>query len=83
MGVIIGIILLLVLIGLVVLQGMIEWGGFDTDKLTNFGKTKDEPADKDEKKDVSKPIVKSSGKKQVQRSAKKPVKKAAKKKGAK
>lgn len=29
-GVIIGVILLILLIGLVVLQGAIEWGGFDS-----------------------------------------------------
>lgn len=33
LGVIIGVVLLLLLIGLVVLQGMIEWGGFDPDKF--------------------------------------------------
>jgi len=35
-GVILGILLLLLLIGLVVLQAMIEWGNFDLDKF--FGK---------------------------------------------
>jgi hypothetical protein len=34
-GVILGILLLLLLIGLVVLQGMIEWGGFDIEKFLN------------------------------------------------
>jgi hypothetical protein len=31
LGVIIGLVLLLLLIGMVVLQGMIEWGNFDAD----------------------------------------------------
>jgi len=35
-GVILGVLLLLLLVGLVVLQGMIEWGNFDLDKM--FGK---------------------------------------------
>ncbi len=33
LGVTIGIILLLLLVGLVVLQAAIEWGGFDTEKI--------------------------------------------------
>jgi len=32
-GVTLGALLLLLLIGLVVLQGLIEWGGFDFDKI--------------------------------------------------
>jgi len=49
-GVILGILLLLLLIGLVVLQAMIEWGNFDLDKF--FGK-KQEPA-KIEPKNITK-----------------------------
>jgi hypothetical protein len=74
LGVIIGILLLLLLIGLVVLQGMIEWGGVDTDKWFGGEKAKDSAPLKEDKKEVSKPIVKS---------AKKTTAKPAKKKGAK
>lgn len=35
LGVTIGVILLILLIGLVVLQGAIEWGGFDSSKKAN------------------------------------------------
>ena len=75
LGVIIGILLLLLLIALVVLQGMIEWGGLNTDKWFGGNKSKDEAPAKEDKKIVSKPLVKAS---------KKPAaKKPAKKKGAK
>jgi hypothetical protein len=53
MGVILGILLLLLLIGLVVLQGMIEWGGFDLDKW--FGK---KTQGKDKAKETKKPAKK-------------------------
>ena len=77
LGVIIGVLLLILLVGLVVLQGLIEWGGFDTDRLFKFaGKSKDSPADKSELKEVSKPIVKKGAKKTAKKTAKK-------KKGAK
>ncbi len=60
-GVILGILLLLLLIGLVVLQGMIEWGNFDLDKF--FGK-KAKPAEiKSEQKTKVKTIKKTSTKK--------------------
>jgi len=62
LGVIIGVILLLLLIGLVVLQAMIEWGNFDPDKL--FAKKKEE--EPDQKKPVKKSV----------KPAKKPAKKA-------
>ena len=75
LGVIIGVLLLLLLIGLVVLQGMIEWGGLDTDKWFGGNKSKDAAPAKEDTKTVSKPIVKSG--------AKKPASKIAKKKGAK
>ncbi len=66
-GVVLGTLLLALLIGLVVLQGMIEWGGFDFDK---FFKKKE--------KDVrEKPAPKKKT------SAKVKAKKPAKKKGAK
>jgi hypothetical protein len=66
LGVFIGVVLLLLLIGLVVLQGMIEWGGFDTDK---FFKLKDNSAAKPGKKAAAKakkparPAKKGKGKK--------------------
>jgi hypothetical protein len=47
LGVIIGVLLLLLLIGLVVLQGMIEWGNFDPD---TFFKRKEGASSKDSKK---------------------------------
>lgn len=75
LGVIIGILLLVLLIALVVLQGMIEWGGLNTDKWFGGDKAKDAAPAKDDNKVVSKPLVKAS---------KKPAaKKPAKKKGAK
>ena len=73
LGVIIGVVLLLLLIGLVVLQGMIEWGGVDTDKWFGGEKAKNAAPAKEDKKVMSKPIVKGS---------KKPAAKRAKKKGA-
>ena len=75
LGVIIGILLLLLLIGLVVLQGMIEWGGVDTDKWFGGEKTKDLAPAKEDVKVVSKPLAKIS--------KKKPAVKRAKKKGVK
>lgn len=60
-GVILGVLLLLLLIGLVVLQAMIEWGNFDLDKF--FGK-KEEPTKIEPKKSTKskmktkKPIIK-------------------------
>lgn len=50
-GVILGVLLLLLLIGLVVLQAMIEWGNFDLDKF--FGK-KEEPKKIEPKKSTMK-----------------------------
>ncbi|PKL91730.1 MAG: hypothetical protein CVV21_06810 [Candidatus Goldiibacteriota bacterium HGW-Goldbacteria-1] len=65
-GVILGVLLLLLLIGLVVLQGMIEWGGFDFEKFMNKkGSSASAPA----------PSVKADTKKSVE---KKPAKTAAK-----
>lgn len=61
-GVILGILLLLLLIGLVVLQGMIEWGNFDLDKF--FGKKakpeeiKSEQKTKGKTKTVKKAVTK-------------------------
>ncbi len=79
LGVIIGVLLLLLLIGLVVLQGMIEWGGFDTDKLFGGNKLKDAAPAIEDTKVLSKPLVKASKK----TASKKPAAKRAKKKGAK
>jgi hypothetical protein len=66
LGVFIGVILLLLLIGLVVLQGMIEWGGFDPDvffdKLKAGKKDAKKPAAKPAKK-TAKPAKKGKGKK--------------------
>jgi hypothetical protein len=75
LGVIIGVILLLLLIALVVLQGVIEWGGIDTDKWFGGEKAKDAAPSKEDTKKVSKPLVKTA----------RPAKPArpAKKKGAK
>ena len=73
LGVTIGVLLLLLLIGLVVLQGMIEWGGLDTDKWFGGNKSKDSAPAKEDKKEVSKPLAKP---------AKKKASKPAKKKGA-
>jgi hypothetical protein len=72
LGVIIGISLLLLLIALVVLQGLIEWGGVDTDKWFGGEKVRDAAPSKEDTKKVSKPLAK-------------PVKpaKPSKKKGAK
>ncbi len=55
LGVFIGVVLLLLLIGLVVLQGMIEWGGFDPDTFFNKNKAG--------KKGAKKPAAKPAGKK--------------------
>jgi hypothetical protein len=65
LGVIIGVVLLLLLIGLVVLQGMIEWGSFDADK---FFKPKEADSIKDKK-----PLK--TANKTVKKSARKPAKK--------
>jgi 2-iminoacetate synthase ThiH len=46
LGVIIGVILLLLLIGLVVLQAAIEWGGFDTGKIIKEEEKKPEKSKK-------------------------------------
>ncbi|MEI7541914.1 MAG: hypothetical protein WCJ94_01500 [bacterium] len=75
LGVIIGVILLLLLIGLVVLQGMIEWGGFDTDKLFGGKKSKDEAPGKEDKRVFSKPLVKGLKKKTVKPTKKKGARK--------
>jgi hypothetical protein len=66
LGVAIGVILLVLLIGLVVLQGMIEWGKFDTDK---FFKPKEGSSSKGKKAD------KKEAKKPVKKAVKKPAKK--------
>ncbi|MCX8094108.1 MAG: hypothetical protein N3E50_08090 [Candidatus Goldbacteria bacterium] len=62
LGVIIGIILLLLLIGLVVLQAAIEWGGFDASKII---KDKDEKPQKQQVKITKKTTknIKRKGKK--------------------
>ncbi len=66
LGVFIGVVLLLLLIGLVVLQGMIEWGGFDPDvfleKLKAGKKGAKKPAAKPAKKNA-KAAKKGKGKK--------------------
>jgi len=73
LGVIIGILLLLLMTALVVLQGMIEWGNFDADKLfkkkTTVPEAKEKPAKKAKKKAAKKPSKKPAKK------AKKPKKK--------
>lgn len=81
LGVIIGVLLLLLLIGLVVLQGMIEWGGVDTDKWFGGEKSKDLVPAKEDIKAVSKPLVKTKTVKN--KVSKKPADRSAKKKGAK
>lgn len=60
LGVIIGVILLLLLIGLVVLQAMIEWGGFDTGKIIKEveEKSKDKVKTKSSKKEVTAKSIK-------------------------
>ena len=64
LGVIIGVILLLLLIGLVVLQGMIEWGNFDIDKFFQKKEgAKGKKAAKPAKKAVKKPAKKGKGRK--------------------
>jgi hypothetical protein len=82
-GILIGVVLLLLLIGMVVLQGMIEWGGFDIGNMINFSKSKDAPADKEELKDAAKPLAGVKAKKAAKKTAGKSSKKSAKKKGAK
>ncbi len=79
LGVIIGITLLVLLTALVVLQGMIEWGGVDTDKWFGGEKAKDTAPDKEDAKPAAGPIVKKGVKKPAKAASKKP----AKKKGAK
>jgi len=77
LGVIIGILLLLFLVALVVLQGMIEWGGFDIDKV--FGKkAKPEEIAKEEIGAVKKTKV-SKKKKPAAKAKKAPAKKKKKK----
>jgi hypothetical protein len=79
LGVIIGVLLLLLLIGLVVLQGMIEWGGLDTDKWFGGNKLKDAAPAKEDIKEMSKPMVKSTKK----AASRKPAAKSSKKRGTK
>jgi len=74
LGVILGALLLLLFIGLVVLQGAIEWFGFDPDKWFERIFMK---------KDGGKAIEKKETKKPIKSTAKSPVKKPAKKKGSK
>ena len=65
LGVIIGVALLLLLIGLVVLQGMIEWGNFDPDtffKPKQGAPAKGKTAAKPAKKSAKKPAKKGKGK---------------------
>jgi hypothetical protein len=65
LGVIIGVVLLLLLIGLVVLQGMIEWGNFDTDaffKPKEGAPAKGKKAAKPVKASKKKPVKKGRGK---------------------
>ena len=65
LGVIIGMVLLLLLIGLIVLQGMIEWGNFDPDtffKLKQGAPAKGKKAVKPAKKSSKKPAKKGKGK---------------------
>ncbi|MFP4466755.1 MAG: hypothetical protein ACLFP1_06875 [Candidatus Goldiibacteriota bacterium] len=81
-GVTLGALLLLLLIGLVVLQGLIEWGGFDFDKII-----KKKTGDTAEKAKEIQPAKKKSGAKNARKKAapkKKasPKKKTAKKKAA-
>jgi len=80
-GVILGVLLLLLLIGLVVLQGMIEWGGFDFEKFMNK-KGQSAPAKVETKKAEEKKTAKSAVKKSP-KTAKTAPKKAAKGKGKK
>ncbi len=61
LGVIIGVILLLLLIGLVVLQAAIEWGGFDTGKIIKEKEEKPKKQGKFVTKTVKK--IKRKGKK--------------------
>jgi hypothetical protein len=70
LGVLIGLTLLIILIGLVVLQGMIEWGGFDPDKFFKKGDGKSKKAGK-------------TAEKPAKKASKKPVKAAKKGKGRK
>jgi ABC-type uncharacterized transport system involved in gliding motility auxiliary subunit len=78
-GVILGVLLLLLLIGLVVLQGMIEWGGFDFEKFMNKkGDSASTPAPS-AKAETKKTEVKKPAKKAA-KSAPKTAKKAAPKK---
>ncbi len=64
-GVIIGLLLLLLLIGLVVLQGMIEWGNFDTDA---FFRKKDDAGKKPAKAEkTAKKASKNTAKKAKER----------------
>ncbi len=86
-GVILGVLLLLLLIGLVVLQGMIEWGGFDFEKFMNK-KGQTEPAKTEIKKEEEKKPAKSAVKKspktaKTTKTAKTATKKAARGKGKK
>ncbi|MBP7792357.1 MAG: hypothetical protein KA120_04780 [Candidatus Goldbacteria bacterium] len=68
LGVTIGVILLILLIGLVVLQGAIEWGGFDPEKIMNKNK-KEEKSTK--KEDIKKEKVISTKTKKINRKGKK------------
>lgn len=63
LGVIIGVILLVLLVGLVVLQGMIEWGGLDTDRIFAKKEGAKTKAVKPAKKAAKKPAKKGKGKK--------------------
>jgi len=83
-GVILGVLLLLLLIGLVVLQGMIEWGGFDFEKFMNK-KGQAAPAKAEIKKAEDKKPAKSAVKKspKTAKTAKTAAKKAVKGKGKK
>lgn len=62
LGVVIGVILLVLLIGLVVLQGMIEWGKFDTDKFFKPKEGVSLKNKKEVKKAAKKPAKKGKGK---------------------
>jgi hypothetical protein len=65
LGVIIGVTLLLLLIGLVVLQGMIEWGNLDVDaffKPKQGAPAKEKKPAKPAKKSKKKPAKKGRGK---------------------
>ena len=61
LGVTIGVLLLLLLIGLVVLQAAIEWGGFDTEKIIPEKQEKQKSSKKTAAKQVKK--IKRKGKK--------------------